>query len=60
MASYGDLGFFYWGCIKNKIWDVTQSQQPDTIKQLSPKVRRECRNMPAILIQNTFDGMVNR
>ena len=46
-----NLGFFFWGHIKNKIWDVPRPQQPITIWQLSSPTVRKCRNMPAVLIQ---------
>ena len=39
------------------IWDVSQSQQPITVWQLSGITVRECRNMLAVLIQNAFVGM---
>ena len=55
-----DLEFFLQEYFKNKIWDLPQQQQPITVWQLSATTMTECRNMPAVLIQNAFDGMVNR
>ena len=45
------LGFFFQGYIKNNIWDIPKPQLI-TIRQLSASTVRECRNMPAVLIQN--------
>ena len=46
-----NLARLFEGYIKNKIRDVPQSQQPITVRQLSGTTVRECRSMPAVLIQ---------
>ena len=65
VTRLSNLGFFFEGYIKNKIWRVPQlqhpiniQQHPINIQQLSGTTVRACRSMPTVLIQNAFDGMV--
>ena len=47
--------FLFWGYISQR-----QQQQSVTLLQRSATIVREGRNMPAVLIDNVFDGIVNR
>ena len=60
--TLGNLGFLFWGYIKDKdkIWDVLQPQQPMTIQRLSGTIGRDCRALLAVLVQTAFHDMVNR
>ena len=59
------LEFFFWGGGYVKIefgmyLAQPQPQPPVTIQQLSATIVTGCKNVPAILIQNAFDGTVNQ
>ena len=53
-----NLGFSLLGICQNKIWEVPQPHQPTTVEQFSATIVPESNNISAILIPNTFDGMV--
>ena len=60
ITKLSNLGFFFLGHIRIKIWDVYQPQQPIIVQQLSATIVEDCRNMPVFLLQNAFNDMVNR
>ena len=60
ITRLSNLGFLFYGYIKNKIWNVPRPQPPNTIRQLPATALREYRNMATAFIQIAFDGMINR
>ena len=59
ITTLNNLRIILLGKNQNKIWNVPQLQQPITIQQLSATIVKEYKNVPAVLILNAFDGMVN-
>ena len=46
---FSNLRLFFWRFIKNKIWNIPQTQQPMTIEQLTKTKAIERRNMAAVV-----------
>ena len=57
ITRLSSLGVFFYGYIKNKMYLDYNSQ---SVSGNFLQQQWECRNVPAVLIQNAFDGVVNR
>ena len=52
--------FFWWGYMKQQIWERPQNLQPQTIDQLKASITNVAANLDPQVIRNAFTGMVNR
>ena len=51
---------FIWGYLKQKIWNVPRTQQPQNTADLQASIIKKCANVPGDVIERAFDAMVER
>ena len=60
IIDLGTQDFYFWDPLKIRFWTYLNHNNQSLFQKLPLTIVRECRNMPAVLIQNVFEGMVNR